>query len=430
MQGVALFMRRRFFPLAATVVLIAVGMASSIWWGPHLVGNSDWQLPNDLWGTLLAARRVLHLDISGLYTYPTGLVSFPGAALLLVPVVAVVDAAGFNLGIPGPNNPHPASWTLAGPYEMAASAIVLFAADAIAESSGVSKPKRFVLAAAEGVALWNVSARWGHPEDAVAVGLLLYATLALREGRIERSAWLCALAIAVQPLVLLALPVILVALQPRQMISYLLRAASIPAALVVVALGTSWHATLQAIGSQPNWPTVDHPTPWIAFAPHLSRGAVAAGPARAVAVLVACACAVFAERRWRANAPHGEGPDLHELVWWVALALFIRCAFESVMVAYYIWPPLAVALVCASRSWFRLGAAAVTSAALTFLSQLSWHGRWGWWAMVVAGTAVTLAIARPRRSPLVLATATPTPPLEVPAAVTPQSRQPRDVALQ
>ena len=55
---------------------------------------------------------------------------------------------------------------------------MLFAADALAERLGASLPKRFLLAAAEATALWNVTIRWGHPEDAVAVGLLLYAVLA------------------------------------------------------------------------------------------------------------------------------------------------------------------------------------------------------------------------------------------------------------
>src|SRR4249919_72335 len=68
---------RRLFPLLAAAGLIAVGMASTTWWGPHLAGKSAWALPHDLWGTLVAARRLLHLDLGGLYTQPTGLVTLP-----------------------------------------------------------------------------------------------------------------------------------------------------------------------------------------------------------------------------------------------------------------------------------------------------------------------------------------------------------------
>ena len=196
----------RLFPLLATIGLIVIGVGSTLWWGPRLAGQASWILPDDLWGTLLAAQRMLHLDLGGLYTQPTGLVSFPGAPLILVPVVTVLDSAGISLQLQSAHNPEPAAWLLAGPYQVAASAIVLFAAERIARRLAVSWPKRLLLATAEAVALWNVSVRWGHPEDAVAVGLLLYAIDSLatsgpaepgwvsgrQAGAVSRSAWLAA----------------------------------------------------------------------------------------------------------------------------------------------------------------------------------------------------------------------------------------------
>ncbi len=424
-ESVTRWIARRSFPLLAAAVLIAIGMASSTWWGPHIAGSSHWQLPDDIRGTLLAARRLLHLDIGGLYTRPTGLVSFPGTAVVLVPVVALLDALGLGLGLPGPHNPHPGWWLAAGPYQIALSSIALLAADAIAERSGVSRPKRFLLAAAQAVALWNVSARWGHPEDAVAVALLLYGVLALSDGRTSRSAWLVGAAVAVQPLVLLALPVIVIVLEPKRRAGYLLKAAIPAAVLLGAALAANWTATVHAVGDQPNWPTIDHPTPWVAFASPAGHGAVAAGPARAVAILLACACAVVARRSWRtapalaapssartapssaptapSSAPTAPSaartaPRLQDMLWWIALALAIRCVVESVMVAYYVWPALAVALASATARWSRLVAAAVFSSALTFLAQLPWPGRWGWWAMVLAGLFLVLTAARERRT--------------------------------
>jgi hypothetical protein len=419
-EPVTRWVARRSFPLLAAAVLIAIGMASSTWWEPHLAGSSHWQLPDDIRGTLLAARRLLHLDIGGLYTPPTGLVSFPGTAVVLVPVVALLDALGLGLGLPSTHNPHPGWWVAAGPYQIALSSIALLAVDAIAERSGVSRPKRLLLAVAQAVALWNVSVRWGHPEDAVAVALLLYGVLALSDGRTNRSAWLVGAAIAVQPLVLLALPVIVIVLEPRRIAGYLVKAAIPAAALLGAALAANWTATVHAVGDQPNWPTIDHPTPWIVIASPMSHGAVAAGPARAVAILLACACAVVARRGWRTaparTAPGASQttpgasqttpsagqttPGLQDLLWWIALALAIRCVVESVMVAYYVWPVLAVALASATARWSRLAAAAVFSSALTFLAQLSWHGRWGWWAMVLAGMLLVLATARGRRKPV------------------------------
>jgi hypothetical protein len=394
------WLARRLFPLLATAGLIATAMVSTIWLGPHLVGKSDWSLPHDLWGTLIAARRLVHLDLSGLYTPPTHLVTLPGAAVILVPVVAIIDAAGLSLQAPGAHNPHPGVWLVAGPYEIALSAVAIFAADAIAERLGVARPKRALLAAAGAVALWSVSARWGHPEDAVAVGLLLFGILALSDSRVERSAWLIGAAVAVQPLVLLTLPIAGVVIEPRRLAGFLARAAA-PAVLVLgAAASANWTATVNAVTSQPNSPAVDHPTPWTSFAPHIGNGTVAAGPARVLAILGACGCAFVAGRRWHAER-HTAGwsrGTLEEVLWWAAVALALRSVFEPVMVAYYLWPVLAVALIAASRDWSRLAGTSLAAAALTFAAQLPWRGTWTWWTPMVAGLALTLFLARvPRR---------------------------------
>ncbi len=386
---------RRVFPLLATVILIGIAMGSTTWWGPLITGARGWPLPDDLWGTLAAAQRLAHLDLGGLYTQPTGLVSFPGAALILVPVAALMDAAGISLHAPG-HDAHPASWLIAGPYEIALSAVALFAADAIAERLGASLPKRAVLAAASATALWSVSVNWGHPEDAVAVALLLYSILALSQARPGRSAWLIGAAVAVQPLVLIALPIVLAVLEPRRLVGFLARAAAPSVVLLGAAAAANWSATIHAVTSQPNWPTVDHPTPWVYLAPRMSHGAVAAGPGRALAIVVACGCAIVVGQRWRAARRGGPwSPDtLEEVLWWAAVALALRSVFESVMVPYYLWPVLAVALVAAVRSWPRLAAASVAAAAVTFGSQISWHGPWSWWSLMIAGLAVTLCCAR------------------------------------
>jgi hypothetical protein len=391
---------RRLFPVIAAAGLVIAGMLLTML-GPVTFGRTAWALPDDLWGTLTAAQRLLHLNIGGLYTQPTGLIAFPGAALILVPAVAVMDAAGLPLALQTVHNPQPVSWLIAGPYEIALSAVVLFATDSIAERQCVPRPRRFLLAVAGAVAVWSVSIRWGHPEDAVAVGLLLYGIEALADDRLGRAGWLAGAAIAVQPLVLLALPVIAVAVWrqgpdggpgpggPRRLSVFTIRAA-IPAAVTVgAAAAANWHATVTALTSQPNFPAIDHPTPWTSLAPHLTGGGVAAGPGRILAIVFACGCAaVFACSR-------GSGEDpLTDLLWWAAVALAIRCVFESVMVAYYVWPALAVALVAASVSWTRFLRVSIAVVAVTFAAQLDWRGVWGWWALMVTGLAVTLYLAR------------------------------------
>jgi hypothetical protein len=387
---------RRLFPLLATAGVIVFGVVSSTWWGPLILGNASWSLPHDLWGTLIAAQRLAHLNVGGLYTRPTALVTFPGAAVILVPAALIIDAAGLSLQMPGAQNLHPPVWLLAGPYEMALSAVALFAADAIAEHLGVTRPKRALLAAASAVALWSVAVEWGHPEDPVAVGLLLFGMLALSQAKMKRAAWLIGAAIAVQPLVLLALPIVLAVIEPRRWPGFLTRAAAPSAVLLGAAAAANWNATINTVTSQPNSPIINHRTPWTTFGFHLSNGTVAAGPPRALAILVACGCALVVGRRWRAARRGGvwSAQTLQEVLWWAAVALALRSVFEPVMVAYYLWPVLALALITASATWSQLIATSLVAATLTIAGQVRWQAPWSWWAPMMAGLGLVLFLAR------------------------------------
>jgi hypothetical protein len=394
-------LKRRIFPLLASIGLVLVGMFTTTL-GPTWSGKAEWALPYDLWGTLIATVRLVHGNIGGLYTQPTGLVSLPGAAVILLPCAAVIAATGLSLVIPGPHNPHPPVWLLAGPYEIALCCVTLFAADALAEQLGVTKWKRGMLAVASAVALWNVSARWGHPEDAVAVGLLLYAVLALGRSRTALAGWLAGAAVCVQPLVLLALPMLLAPLPWRRMPAFLVRSALPSAVLLGAAALANWHATYTSVTSQPNSPVINHPTAWTSLAPHLSNTNVAAGPARLATILLACCCALAVRRRWLAQAETAEGGSwppslLADVLWWAALALALRSFFEPVMVSYYPWPALAVALIpAATLRWIRLVAASVLAGGLTAIAQGPSHSVWIWWVPLVIGLGGMLALSRPR----------------------------------
>ncbi len=386
----------RIFPVLATAALVAVGMLTTTW-GARLMGEQAWALPHDLWRTLVAAHRLGRFDFANLYTQPTALITFPGAALILVPASAVIDATGLGLAFQTVHNPYPDAWLVAGPYEIVLSATALFAADAVAERMGAARSSRGVLALAEAIALWNVSVRFGHPEDAVAVALLLYGVLALADSRASRSGWLVGAAIAVQPLVLLGLVVVLAVLPARRMAAFVVRAAVPGALLLGVAAASNWPATWHAVTSQPNWPSRNHPTPWTSLAPDIGGGAVAAGPTRMLAVLLACGCAFVVGHRWRTRGwvDQWKPAVLGELVWWIAVVLAFRCVFESVMVAYYVWPVLAVALVAASSAPARLVVTATAASVLTFVAQAPWRGPWLWWATVMLGLGLTLAAAWP-----------------------------------
>ena len=358
-------------------------------WGPSLIGRTEWALPYDLWGTLIATTRLAHGNIGGLYAPPTGLISLPGAAVILLPCAALISALGLSLAIPGPHNLHPAVWLVAGPYQIA---LVL--------RHRCSPPTRWPSGSA--CARWKRGparrrrarascgrsrARWGHPEDAVAVGLLLYAVLAQSNGpdRGGRAGWPgrpsassrsccspCRCMLALLPW--------------RRMVPFLVRGALPSAVLLAATAIANWHDTYQSVTSQPNSPVINHPTVVDLARPAdgqpQRRGrAVPAGhdrarlpvragrPAplavpgqrgrRSTAAGDAPACRGTACRTTAAgeaadpapgsgNVPPWTAALLADVLWWVAFTLALRSFFEPVMVSYYPWPPMAVALIPAA----------------------------------------------------------------------------------
>jgi hypothetical protein len=237
-----------------------------------------------------------------------------------------------------------------------------------------------------------VSVLWGHPEDALAVALAVYALVLALDGRWSGAGWLFGAAVVTQPVVVLALPVILALAGKDRVLPFLVRV-SVPSVLLLAApLAAEFHATAHALLDQPNFPNIDHRTPWTFFAPRLGGSgqhlAVAAGPGRIVALALACAVG-WRARQWR------DRPDLLALA--MAFALALRCFTESVMVAFYVWPALAIGLVVAMRAAPRRRAWGITAAvAVTVCSEIH-LAEWPWWGIVNGGIVVVLVAGIPSR---------------------------------
>jgi hypothetical protein len=84
------------------------------------------------------------------------------------------------------------------------------------------------------------------------------------------------------------------------------------------------------------------------------------------------------------------------VLWFAALALALRSFFEPVMVSYYPWPALAVALIPAAYGgWVRLVVAGVIASGVTAQGQGPWHNVLAWWVPLVAGLLLLLVVSRP-----------------------------------
>lgn len=373
---------------ACTVAVVVSGMGYSLWW-PAVVRHASfyWLAPGDIWGTVREAHWVSSGALSYLYSSGYHLVTFPGMAIVLTPFVVV----GTQLHL-SESFPHvlpilkPTEWLLLGPVTMACSAIALVGFDALARALGINSSRRRVLCLLESAAFWQVTVIWGHPEDVIAAGLCAFALARTIEQRDVSAGWLFGAALAFQPLVIAAVPILLAFVGLRRAPSLLVRMSILPGVLLVATVVPNPHATLHVLLTQPNFPTIDHPTPWVLVAPRIARGVVAAGPGRIVGLAAAAALALPAAR-CRAHPT--------AIVWLVTVALGFRCLFESVMDPYYVAPAIGFALVSAmSRRWQWIAAAVIASASLTVVCQLR-LGIWPYWLQMVAAFAVLYGAACP-----------------------------------
>jgi hypothetical protein len=408
--------RRRIVPIVCMVAIVATTMAYSLLWGP-LVAHSAWITPGDIWGTFRTAQFVAWGDIGDVYSSGGALVSLPGISIALAPAAFLVNHLGLAVGFPFAIA-HPTAWLVIGPYEAALGAIVLIPLDSLAEELGMSRGARLVSTIAEAVALWPLLALWGHPEDSVALAFAVWGLVAALHGRWRAVGWLFGLALVMQPLVVLMLVVVVAMVPTREWPKLALRSALPALALVAIPLAESWRQTTTALFKQPNYPTVDHPTPWLSLAPvlsktrvirigHIGQGTspsgvsrfttgivhsvygetVAAGPGRLIALALACLIGVYVYR-YR--------PTRHQVVWLCCVALSLRCVFEAVMNPYYLWPPVALALILVVRSKWRFGLAVAAGTGLTYWSYRH-LGPWEWWAPVIILLALVVAAAKPPR---------------------------------
>ena len=382
-------LKRRRWPLAVMLTFVIVAMVYSFYWNPIVHHSHDWVIPGDIWSTFRAAHWVGWGDLGGIYGTDTQLVTFPGIAVLLAPVAMVSGVLGLGESHAPIFNSQPSSWLLLGPVILLLGSTCLLALDSMAEELGVAWPRRIALSCLEAVIIFQVIALWGHPEDMLALSFALYALLALFRGRWSLSGWLWGAAIVTQPLVLLLFPLAFARTPTPQRVRLCLYGALPSLLLLSAPLAAQWHQTSSVLLHQANARYLDHATPWIALSPVLSRTTVGAGPGRMIAVLIAVLVGFLAFRR---------PPSKVGLLWLCALALSLRCFFESVMVVFYLGPPLALTILaaaaCASRKRL-LGT--FTTALLATIFAFHGSSEWGYWIPMVAFLAIGLACAWPGR---------------------------------
>lgn len=381
--------QRRVWVAGTTLALLVSGMAFSLWWAPVVRHHSYWLTPGDLWDSFRNAHWVATGGLSFVYGAGTGLVTLPGLAVLLAPVAAISSALGLSESVPAVALLKPQAWLLLGPFTFLTAGVGIAGLDRLAASIGVSWRARRLLMVCSAAALWPTLVMWGHPEDVLAIGLAAYALAMALEQRFSAAGWLLGLALAMQLFVVLIVPVLVAVVGMKRVAPLVARASLAPGFLLVAVLVPNFRGSIDALWNQPNYPTVDHATPWVLMAPKVGRYAVAAGPGRIISLALALALGLVAVKVRK---------DPRLVVWLAAAALAGRCLFESVMVPYYVMPVVALCLVVAATSvWrWRQAASVVMGGLLTVV--VFWHfGMWPYWSVMAALTVAMLVAIRPGR---------------------------------
>jgi hypothetical protein len=368
---------------------VFVAVTYALWWGPAIHHSGGWWIPSDIYISYFPTNALIHGHLASVYKPNSGLVTFPGILVLLAPAVALVNALHLSVGSSLAAVNAPGMWFALEPFNLLAGCAALFSVDALARRLNVPLLRRSVLMAVEIVILWNLLDNQWHPEDAVAVAMAIWGLLAAFDKRWPRCGWLLGVGMAFQPLIVLVVVAVVAVAPRRNALGLVIRAGLPGAALLAGPLLANPRATLHAIIVQPGYPGANHPTPWLHFAPHLADGAVSSGPARMVAVILASVVSWVVCRRTQ---------RIETMAWIVALCFATRGLFEAVMVAYYIWPTLAVALVVsARRSQTRFAAACGLAAYATVSAARQWQGEWAWWSVLLLCVGMVLVLAWPGR---------------------------------
>ncbi len=413
-------------PILVSAVFVALGLLYCFRWGPVVRHKPDlWITPGDIWTTYRASAAAAHGHFSSVYG--PGFLAFPGILAVLAPLGALINSFTTTAiqvtqnGLPTagvhylllPGTPyfltdvarsgsklydiHREASVVLLPVMLLLSCVALFALDALAERLGVTRERRAVLCVVQGVLLWPVTVFAGHPEDAVALALAVYALIFAFDRRFTGAGWLFGAAVAVQPLVIVLFPLLL-ALGGRSRALGLVIKGALPAVVLTIPpLAADAHDTLHALVDQPTFPNVgdNHHTPWLFLAPKLGGtgqdATVGGGPTRIIALVLAAVLGWWA-LRWR------DRPEM--IVWAAALALALRTYTESVMTPYYVWPALAVGVIVAARANLVRFAAGTTIAVLATIVGQWQLSEFTWWALQVVGVTALLAVAaRPDPTP-------------------------------
>jgi hypothetical protein len=375
----------RAVPLMVTMVLVVAGAVYSFVW--MALAHGGWLSYSDLGNSTGLAYAIGHGHFASVYAPSSQLDSPPGFEILLAPVMLLAHAVGFGTSLTAGAHAKTLTVVLTG-VATALGCALLFALDAVARDWDYSEAKRLALAACAGLGVVSAAAFWGHPEDAIALALVLWAALAVERRGNEgwrQAGWLLGLAVACQPLALLAVAPVVARAGWRDLRVAAWRLALPSLVVLMPELLATPRRALHAVVEQPFFPPAESGTPFSHLARSLGHGLYSGGTLRLLVTVTAVTLGFLACRRRY---------DLPFVLFVMAAAFTLRVVFESELLGFYFLPVVALCLLLSlRRGWSRFEAAAVLSVVSLALGNRRQHEIVLWWPGIMAATIALLVLA-------------------------------------
>ena len=385
MRRISSWVDERSAPVAATVLIVFGGLIYTILWSALALHN--WQSVSDLWNSAEISLATSHGHWAAVYGPTSQVDSPPGFEFLLAPFMALAHGIGMHTAAEIHHGYAPL-WLILVPVTTVLASSVLFALDAIARSWDYPDSKRLGLALVASLGVVSATVFWGHPEDCIALALVLWAALAVeREGTsgLPRAAWLLGVAAACQPLALLAAAPVASRFGWRALPGFVCRLI-VPSVLVLLPeLLTHSSEALHHIVDQPFLPAAESSTPLSHLARPLGEGMYSGGTLRSVVTVAAVVLGWMVCRRRH---------DMPTVLFVMAVAFTLRVMFESELLGFYFFPVVAICLLLTlRRSWKCFELCAAASVVCTALGNRRQHAIALWWPAIMLTTLAMVLLA-------------------------------------
>ncbi len=204
--------RRHVGPLLGMLVIVVTGMTYSFLWNRLFYHSTNWDTPDDIWNTFRAAQYVTWGGKVRFTTIRQRSRLFPESPFILAPVAKVAGHLHLSSWLLRPSrNPRRGGFSDRSNWHSVPT--LLFPLDIGSPTFQCGVTATNVLLVVRDALIWPSVALWGHPEDALSLALGIYGLIAARRVTGFASELFFGLAMSIQPLVLLLVPVV-VALVP------------------------------------------------------------------------------------------------------------------------------------------------------------------------------------------------------------------------